>query len=208
MRRDEIQFPARHLALREDVHALGILVGEVLREQGGNELFELVEGDRTTAIRRRNGDKEAALEMSVRVKDRPPALARDLTRAFSLWFQAVNLAENVHRMRRRREYFLQDSGRPQPGGVEAAIAELAAQGLRLEQVLELLESITIEPVFAAHPTESMRRTILRKQQRVAELLFDRLDPTLAPNEQRSVWERIRTELTTAWQTEDHPRERL
>jgi phosphoenolpyruvate carboxylase len=63
-------------------------------------------------------------------------------------------------------------------------------------------------VFTAHPTESTRRTILRKRQHVARLLFQRLDPTLTPNETRAIWGQIRTELTAGWQTEDHPRERL
>jgi hypothetical protein len=75
-------------------------------------------------------------------------------------------------------------------------------------VLELLKRIRIEPVFTAHPTESARRTMLRKNQRIAGLLLDRLDPTLTPQELRQNWSRVRTEVTTAWQTEDHPRERL
>lgn len=208
MKRDDIQFPERHVALREDVHALGGLVGDILREQGGEALFAVVEQDRTLAIRRRNGDTAAAVELAVRVRDRETTLARDLVRSFSLWFQAVNLAEKVHRIRRRREYFLVDSQRPQPGGIQVALAQLKERGMSLEQVLELLGGLSIEPVFTAHPTESTRRTILRKQLRVAELMFDRLDPTLAPNETRAVWGRIRHELTTAWQTEDHPRERL
>jgi phosphoenolpyruvate carboxylase len=206
--RNDIQFPPRHAALREDVHLLGGLIGDVLREQGGQALFDLVELDRTIAIRRRNGDQAAGAELAARVQGRPTAVARDLERAFSMWFQAVNIAEKVHRIRRRREYFLSDSAKPQPGGVEDAIHQLKASGLPLEEVLSLLESLRIEPVFTAHPNESTRRTILRKQQRVAGLLFDRLDPTLAPNERRSIWGRVRSELTTAWQTEDHPRERL
>ena len=208
MNRNDIRFPPKHAALREDVHLLGGLVGEVLREQGGQGLFDLVETDRTLAIRWRNGDEAAAADLAVRVRDRPPETARDLERAFSMWFQAVNLAEKVHRIRRRREYFLSDGDKPQPGGVEDAINQLKAAGLPLEDVLSLLDGLRIEPVFIAHPNESARRTILRKQQRVAGLLFDRLDPTLAPNERRSIWGRVRTELTTAWQTEDHPRERL
>jgi hypothetical protein len=56
-------------------------------------------------------------------------------RAFSMWFQGVNLAEKVHRIRRRRAYFLSDAARPQPGGVEDAIAQLKARGLTLDQVL-------------------------------------------------------------------------
>ncbi|MGA9366346.1 MAG: phosphoenolpyruvate carboxylase [Steroidobacteraceae bacterium] len=208
MIRNDIHFPPKHEALREDVHALGALVGEILLEQGGLQLFELVELDRQAAIRRRNGDEQARLELTCSVRDRPPQLAGDLVRAFSMWFQAVNLAEKVHRIRRRRTYFRQDSGRPQPSGVEDAIATLKSRGLRFEEVLSLLGSLRIEPVFAAHSMESTRRTLLRKQQRVAQHLLDRLDPMLTPQDARNLWSSIRVELTTAWQTEELPRERL
>ena len=80
-----------------------------------------------------------------------------------------------------------DSGKDggaQPGGVESALTELKSRGCSLAQVLELLNKIRIEPVFTAHPTESARRTMLRKNQRIAELLLDRLDPTLTPQELR------------------------
>jgi phosphoenolpyruvate carboxylase len=204
----DIHFPPKHEALREDVHALGVLIGEILREQGGRQLFELVELDRQAAIRRREGDEQARLELAASVRERPPALARDLVRAFSMWFQAVNLAEKVHRIRRRREYFRRDSGRPQPWGVEDGIAHLRTRGLTLEAVLELLGSLRIEPVFAAHSMESTRRTLLRKQQRIAQHLLDRLDPMLTPQDTRNLWSSIRVELTTAWQTEELPRERL
>jgi len=206
--RSDIHFPPKHEALREDVHALGALIGEILREQGGQQLFELVELDRQAAIRRRDGESPVALQLAASVRDRPPALARDLVRAFSMWFQAVNLAEKVHRIRRRREYFRQDSGRPQPSGVEDGIASLKADGLRFEDVLALLGSLRIEPVFSAHSMESTRRTLLRKQQRVAHHLLDRLDPMLTPQDSRNLWSSIRVELTTAWQTEELPRERL
>ena len=208
MSRTDIHFPPKHEALREDVHALGALVGEILLEQGGLQLFELVELDRQAAIRRRNGDEQARLELTASVRDRPPQLARDLVRAFSMWFQAVNLAEKVHRIRRRRTYFRQDSGRPQPSGVEDAVATLKSRGLSLEEVLSLLGRLRIEPVFAAHSLESTRRTLLRKQQRIAQHLLDRLDPMLTPQDSRNLWSSIRIELTTAWQTEELPRERL
>src|SRR5579862_4379473 len=122
MNRSDIQFPPKHEPLRDDVHALGALVGEILHEQGGEALFALVEADRVAAIRGRNGEPAAREELAAAVQGRPPALARDLVRAFSTWFQAVNVAEKVHRIRRRREYFAKDSQRPQPGGVEDAIA--------------------------------------------------------------------------------------
>ncbi len=208
MIRSQIHFPPQHEALREDVHALGALVGEILQEQGGPELLATVEQDRVAAIGRREGDAACSAELVARVKGRPPHLARDLVRAFSTWFQVVNLAEKVHRIRRRREYFLKDSERPQPGGVQAALVQLKSEGVTLDDLLGLIGQLRIEPVFTAHPTESTRRTILRKHQHVAQLLLDRLNPTLSPNDMRALWGGIRIELTAGWQTEDHPREKL
>jgi phosphoenolpyruvate carboxylase len=208
VKRTDIQFPEKHVALRDDVHALGDIMGAILREQGGDSLYERVEAQRMLAIRRRNGDAAAGSELAGTVRDLPPDVARELTRAFSMWFNGVNLAEKVHRIRRRRAYFLRDATRPQPGGVEDALAQLKAHGLTAAQVQELIGRLRFEPVFTAHPTESARRTLLRMQQRVAGLMQDRLDPTLTPGEQRTLLERIRVEFTTAWQTEDHPRERL
>jgi phosphoenolpyruvate carboxylase len=206
--RDQISFPSKHLALREDVHQLGALVGDILREQGGDALFDLVEGDRVAAIHRREVAEAGDSALALRVSARPPAVARDLVRAFSTWFQTVNLAERVHRIRRRREYFLADSGRPQPGGVEDALTQLRDKGMSLDQVLDLLAGLHIEPVMVAHPTESARRTQLRRNQRMAGVLLDRLNPNLDPQEQRHLWARMRTEITTGWQTEEHPRQRL
>ena len=207
MHRHDIQFPPKDAALREDVHALGALVGEILREQGGAELFELVEGDRVAAIRRREGEAEGAIELTIRAQDRPPAVAQDLVRAFSTWFQAVNLAEKVHRIRRRRQYLLSESA-PQPQGVGDCLVKLKQQGFTLEQTIELIGKLRIEPVFTAHPSESTRRTLLRQRQRIAQLLLERMNPTLSAQERASVWSRIRTEITTGWQTEEHPRQQL
>jgi phosphoenolpyruvate carboxylase len=208
VKRTDIQFPEKHVALRDDVHALGEIMGAILREQGGEDLLRLVEAQRMLAIRRRNGDEQAGIELAASVQGLAPHAARDLTRAFSMWFTGVNLAEKVHRTRRRRAYFLSDATRPQPGGIEDALAQLKAQGYGVDEVLALIGRLRFEPVFTAHPTESARRTLLRMQQRVAALMQDRLDPTLTPAEQRTLLERIRVEFTTAWQTEDHPRERL
>jgi phosphoenolpyruvate carboxylase len=208
MNREDITFPPRHNPLREDIHALGHLLGEVLREQCGEELLTLVDQDRLTAIRWREGVAGAADALAVRVRGRPLRLARELIRAFSAYFQLVNVAEKVHRIRRRREYFQQDGDRPQPGGVEDALSELKAADLSLEEVLALLGQLSIEPVLLAHPMESTRRTTLRRQQRLAGMLLERGNPALAPYERRTLLERIRAEVTTEWQSEEHPRERL
>jgi phosphoenolpyruvate carboxylase len=207
MYRQNIHFPAKDAPLREDVHALGALVGDILREQCGEALFDLVEGNRVDAIRRREGDPEGAPSLFARARGRDPAEARDLVRAFSTWFQAVNLAEKVHRIRRRRQY-LNDTAHPQPGGIEDTLQRLQREGRTLDDVRAMLGSVCVYPVFTSHPTESTRRTTLRKQQRIAGLMLDRLDPSITPGERRATWEQIRTEFTSGWQTEEHPRERL
>ncbi len=207
MARKGIFFPLKDAALRDDVHALGTLVGEVLEDQCGPELYAAVEGDRQASIGRRQGDPDESVEFVVRTRGRTPDEARNLIRAFSTWFQMVNLAEKVHRVRRRRQY-MNDSTAPQPGGLEDCFAKLKAAGLGLEEVVALLGEVSVEPVFTAHPTESTRRTLLRQQQRIARLLIARLDPSLEPAERQAAIERVRTELSTAWQTAENSRERL
>jgi phosphoenolpyruvate carboxylase len=206
MPRSDISFPLKDAELREDVHMLGALVGEVIREQGGDALFEAVEQDRQAAIARRDGSAEGDRELSTRTRDVPAAQARDLVRAFSLWFEMVNMAEKVHRIRRRRQYL--NEGTTQPGGIVEAVTRLKAQGLGLDEIRRLMIEIWIEPVFTAHPTESTRRTILRKQQKIAQLMLGRLGLSRTAAETRQIWDRIRSEITGSWQTAENSRERL
>ncbi|MGA0102735.1 MAG: phosphoenolpyruvate carboxylase, partial [Steroidobacteraceae bacterium] len=193
--------------MRDDVHALGELIGNVLQDQGGDALLERVEGDRREAIRRREGDPESAVSFALRTSDRAPAEASDLIRAFTQWFQVVNLAEKVHRMRRRQAYQARDD-RPQPGGIGDCLYRLRAAGVEGPAVLEMLTSTTVYPVFTAHPTESTRRTVLRNQRRVADLMIERINPSLTAAGRRRIMDGIRSELTLAWQTEEHSRDRL
>lgn len=206
MPRSDISFPQKDAELREDVHMLGALVGEIIREQGGDALFEAVESDRQAAIARREGDAEGARRLAERTRNVPPAEARDLVRAFSTWFEMVNMAEKVHRIRRRRQYI--NEGKTQPGGVIEAVNKLKEQGLSLDDVRRLMLQMWIEPVFTAHPTESTRRTILRKQQKIAQLLLSRLGLSRTAAETRVIWDRIRAEITSGWQTAENSRERL
>jgi phosphoenolpyruvate carboxylase len=193
--------------LREDVEALGELVDEILRDQGGAAFFELVEGDRSAARQRREGVNGADRTLESRTAGREALAAANLTRAFSTWFQAVNTAEKVHRVRRRRQYLF-DAQAAQPGGIPECIARLKEEGFSLNDALALIGSMSIEPVFVAHPTESTRRTILRKQQSIAQGLLDRHNPALMRAELETLRSRVRLEMASIWQTEEHPREGL
>ena len=207
LRRQDITFEDKDQALRTDVHMLASLVGDLIREQGGDELFELVENARLRSIRRREENEKPGEELADLVRGLEPSLAMEVIRSFSTYFQMVNTAEKVHRIRRRREY-LQEVGQYQPGGLEETLVRLKAAGLDLDALQALLDHIRIEPVFTAHPTEPTRRTILRKEQRIVRRLIDMLNPTMTAQETEACLENIKLEVTTGWQTDEHPSEQM
>ncbi len=207
MRRQDITFEGKDQALRDDVRTLGALVGELITEQGGNELFEIVESARLRSIRRREGNEKEGEQLVDFVSGLELDMAIEVIRAFSTYFQMVNTAEKVHRIRRRREY-LQDAGQYQPGGLEETMVKLKAAGLSIKDIRKLLKGLRIEPVFTAHPTEPTRRTILRKEQRIVRRLIDMLNPTMTAQERFAAIENIKLEATTGWQTAEHPSEQM
>lgn len=206
MRRSELDFPEKDAGLRADIRVLGDLLGDLLAEQGGGELLDRVEAARRLAIERRGGAAGAAESLERQLWGLPPADAEAVVHAFKSYLELVNLAENVHRVRRRRDYILAGSG-PQPESLEDTIGRLRGRGVDRQELMRLLSDTLIEPVFTAHPTEVTRRTLLEKNQRVARRLLERLGGQRLPEEERRSLERIRVEVTSAWQTEAHPSER-
>ncbi|HSG49215.1 MAG TPA: phosphoenolpyruvate carboxylase [Longimicrobiales bacterium] len=202
----EVPFEAKDEPLRQDVRLLGDLVGAVIREQGGERLFDCVEAARHAAIRRREGVAGAAGELEGVLAGLDAGEAAEIVRAFSTYFQVVNLAERVHRVRRGREHMRSD-GAPQEGSLEDTVQRLVDAGVAPDRIVEIFRASRVEPVFTAHPTESTRRVILDKQERIARELLDRLDPTRTPHDERTSWAVMREAVTTAWQTEEHPSER-
>jgi len=205
MKRDQIDFPARHEALREEVSRLGMLVGELLREQCGEVFFARVEAARAEAIDRRAGHgDDARLESLCRFDE--PSMATDFVRGFTAWFRMVNLAEQVHRIRRRREYRAEGAG-IQPESLADALDCLRRAGLNWAAVRARLDEVLIEPVFTAHPTEATRRSILEKEQRMARYLVARLDPGLPLDDAERLVDRVHMEQTVAWQTAEQAAQR-
>jgi len=204
-KRQDIAFTEKDAQLRRDVHELGMLVGELLREQCGEALYEAVESARRAAIGRREGEPGASERLDATLRDFSTASARDFVRAFSTYFQVVNTAEQVHRIRRRRDYLKAASIR-QPGSTEEAIFRLRDTGLDAAAVHDLLTSLRVVPVFSAHPTAPTRRTILRKHQSIVRRLMELQNPALTPAELAASLDAVRTEVTAIWQTEETPAE--
>ncbi|WP_028917924.1 phosphoenolpyruvate carboxylase [Pseudoxanthomonas sp. J35] len=196
----QLEFAPPDLPLRDDVRRLGALVGEMLAEQVSPAFLDEVEKVRTTAIaRRQNGSPIESL--SALLDGLEPAHAEALVRAFSTYFQVVNIAERVHRIRRRRDYQRTGTG-PQPESLHDALRRLKDKGVAAEELRDWLERIDIEPVFTAHPTEAVRRALLEKEQIMVAALVDDLDGGRTPGERAADLARFRMALTSAWQTAD------
>jgi len=184
--------------LREDVNRLGTLVGRMLAEQGGEAFFRRVESVRQAAIRRRReGEPVAALADAL--AGLPAQEAESLARAFAAYFQAVNTAERVHRIRRRRDY-QREGGAPQPESLLDTLQRLEAQGVGAAELLDWLGRLHVEPVFTAHPTEAVRRSLLEKEQAIVRALVDNFDPSRTPQERAEDEDRIFMALSAGWQT--------
>ena len=197
----QLEFAPPDLPLRDDVRRLGALVGDMLAEQVSPAFLEEVERVRTTAIsRRQNGGSMESL--SALLDGLEPAHAEALVRAFSTYFQVVNIAERVHRIRRRRDYQRADTGTPQPESLHDALLRLKRQDVSPDELRDWLERIDIEPVFTAHPTEAVRRALLEKEQIMVAALIDDLDGARTPGERAADLARFRMALTSAWQTAD------
>jgi phosphoenolpyruvate carboxylase len=188
-------------ALRRDISDLGHILGDTLVEQEGRELLDLEESIRALAKLRRKRDRRgpSASSMGAIIQDLDAESAERVARAFTHYFQLVNLAEQHHRARRRRDYAREQT--PQPGSLSFELRRLAERSSRA-QLDDLLARATIELVFTAHPSEAQRRTVLDKHRRIAHALTRRDRSELVPDERRRLDEALREEVTTLWQTDE------
>lgn len=196
-------FPSKDLPLRHDVGLLGRMLGDVLKRRGGAKLYEQVEAARIGARRWRESESNSTKAIESSLRGLEPDFAREVVRAFSTYFELVNTAERVHRIRRRRAYLRADAW-PQPGSLAAVIGELVRDGMQASDLDALLSRTVINPVFTAHPTEATRRTLLVKEQRMARAMVERIEPgRLLAREEEVELAKIRNEIDLGWQTEEH-----
>ena len=192
----------RQRPLREEVRFLGSLLGEVLREQGGEELFRAVERVRLLAKRLRSRyDPMVEQELVAFIEGLDTATAIQVIRAFNLYFQLVNLAEQHHRVRRKRAY-AREHRVPQPKSLQDLTARFRALGLSAEQALDLLNGLSIDLVMTAHPTEATRRTVLAILRSLYDLLERRENPLVSPPELEEIQREMKELLVILWQTSE------
>jgi phosphoenolpyruvate carboxylase len=195
----QIELPEKDRPLRADVSLLGSLVGQVLVDQHGQELLDRVEAVRKAAIRQRENTAATEADLDRLLSELDSEQMLRVIQAFTAYLRVVNLAEKVHRIRRRRDY--QRAGaEAQAGSLEAVLSDLKARGFDAHVLAEAINALRIQPVFTAHPTEATRRTIQEKEYDIVLRLVERLNPELTPAEQELAISRIRSALTSSWQT--------
>jgi phosphoenolpyruvate carboxylase len=203
--------PAKDNPLRRDVRLLGAILGQVISEQAGQELFESVETLRRLLIEHRDSTRrspgESPSEELMRqaqqlISNMDLARAYQVTKAFATYFELTNLAETNHRKRRRRAGKLDRDHAPLPGSFRGTLLRMKESGMSAQDALAALRQIQITPVFTAHPTEVARQTVLLKRRRIRKQLecLDRLP--LTPQDAEICENNIRAEVTSLWQTDE------
>jgi phosphoenolpyruvate carboxylase len=192
--------PDPHKPLRDDVRLLGELLGDTLKRHAGYEVFDMVERIRALAKRGRSGDEEDSRLLADALSRMVLEDALPVARAFTHFLHLANIAEQHHRVRRRRAHQQESRSAAQPGSCEEATTRLIASGITAEQLHAAVCALRIELVLTAHPTEIARRTLVQKYNRIAAALSERDRPDLTPGERDQRLDALGREIETAWGT--------
>src|SRR5215216_931169 len=187
--------------LSDDVHLLAGLLGEVLRGSGGERAFLQTESARTLAKDLRGGDAQAGAKLDTLVKGLSDGEAETLVRAFTNYFQLINLAEDSERIRRIRNREVAEGG-PRRGSLMEAVRLLAGHGVDAGQFARLLNDAQIRLVLTAHPTEARRRTVIAKLARISGILRDLDERVLLPDETERARHRLAHTIEEVWYSEE------
>ncbi|WP_255305115.1 phosphoenolpyruvate carboxylase [Microbacterium sp. 3J1] len=194
-------------AMRSDVRMLGALLGQVLREAGGDDLFEDVERLRLATIQAYDEETSDAFERAAAIAESfSIERADEVARAFTCYFHLVNLAEEHQRVRVLRERAGQPESSTSSGTQPQAADTVATAYARLktevgdDEARRRLEGLRFHPVFTAHPTEARRRAVSSSIRRLSELLTQHDAASEAGAEQRRARRRMLEEIDTLWRT--------
>ena len=195
--------------LRAEIRALSTALGRVIGQLEGRETFERVERFRVLAKQARSGESAALIGLATEAARISPDEAFNQAMAFTLYFELVNLAEEnfrIGRLRQRKTGVGDIAGQPPANSVrresiEEALILLKAKGVDSASLQALLNRMAMDLVFTAHPTESKRRTLLTKLQRLGQLLRDRTASSALGHSPREDEEMIEREIASLWLTD-------
>jgi phosphoenolpyruvate carboxylase len=197
--------------LVEDIRMLGRILGDVIREQEGSEIYELIENIRKLSVSfRRDADHEADKALKKLLKHLPGDHAVMVIRGFTYFSHLANLAEDRHHIRRRAIH--ERIGDTQEGSIEVALQRLRWAGITPKVISQTLAHSFVSPVLTAHPTEVQRQSILSAERDIANLLTERDEikahaaavnaskDALTPKELAANEQRLRARVMQLWQT--------
>ena len=183
--------------LVNDIRLLGRILGDVIREQEGSDMFELIEQIRQLSVAfRRHDDASADKALKKLLKGLSGQQTVSVIRAFTYFSHLANLAEDRHHIRRRAIH--DRAGDVQEGSLAMTLQRLKKAGISSAQVIETLAASHISPVLTAHPTEVQRKSILDAERAIAHLLAER--EGLLPRDQGDNEAQLRARVTQLWQT--------
>jgi phosphoenolpyruvate carboxylase len=186
--------------LRNDIRLLGRLLGDTVRDQEGDSVFEIVEKVRQTAVQfARDGDPASRAELAALLDPLPRDTTQAVVRAFSYFLQLANIAEDEHHIRRRRAHDLVVSP-PREGSLIFALDALAEAKVSPEAIADFFAHALVAPVLTAHPTEVQRQSLLRNHRDIARLLDQRERLQLTPEEDADNELALANAILTLWQS--------
>lgn len=188
--------------ISDDIYFLGDLLGEVITAQAGSDAFELEEAVRGLAKSHRTGDPEAGAQLSALIAGVSIDEAILLIRAFTSYFQLINLSEDNERIRRIRRREAETFPAARRGSIREAIELLKERGMNGADVAALLQRAQVRLVMTAHPTEARRRTILEKQARIFRALRELDEQDLLPREVDRMRDRLAATVAELWSSSE------
>lgn len=188
--------------LSDDVYLLAGLLGDVITSMAGEDAFALEEKARSLAKRLRTGDDSAGEELSTLVRDSDTSDLRILIRAFTNYFQLVNLAEDSERIRRLRAREHADPARARRGSIRDALQTMVEAGVDAEAMQHLLNGAHVRLVLTAHPTEARRRTVIAKLARIFATIRDLDERHALPHEVDRASDLLGSTIAELWSSNE------
>lgn len=190
--------------LQNKVRGVGSLLGEVLREQEGEELYQIVEKLRKgyVGLRKKNDD-DLRIHLMQTISTLDDNVLEKVIRAFNVFYVITNIVEEdfLHRQR-RFEYRQSEGDCLWEGSFLRTVQELKEEGYSAQDVQLIVNEMMYEPVFTAHPTEARRRTIMDLQRRIFLLVDGFYDGGLIGEEEQALWRRVKSEIHLMWRTNE------